>query len=90
MVVPKTSLNGADDDEEIQVLGSKTEMAKVDDSIRLLSLEKLQANLAQAKITEKRMNQQIRQLMSKKDKAEKDPEFRVLDNQIKTEKKEIN
>ena len=35
-------------------LGSKTEMAKVDNSIRLLSLEKVSSNLAQAKLTDKR------------------------------------
>ena len=57
--------------------------------MRLLSLGKIESNLAVAKAQEKKFSQQLKQMQTKKEKAIVDPEFRVIDNQIKTEKNEI-
>ena len=54
-----------------------------------MNLDKVKANLAQAKANQKRMAAQIQQLKQKKEKASKDAEYRAIDNQIKTEKNEI-
>ena len=54
-----------------------------------MNLDKVKANLAQAKANQKRMATQIQQLKQKKEKASKDAEYRAIDNQIKTENNEI-
>ena len=88
-IVKKARDGSVDDDEKEQVLGSQTEMANVDSQLRMMNLDKVKANLAQAKANQKRMATQIQQLKQKKEKASKDAEYRVIDNQIKTEKNEI-
>ena len=42
------------EEEPEQILGSQTEMASVDDSIRLINLGKIESSLAAAKANEKR------------------------------------